>query len=67
MSNKRIVASLKSILDNFAVLLKVWEKPLEHVKHTEMKAKIQGVASQPDGDIRLLFWDLTWPIIIAAY
>ena len=39
-------ASLKSILDNFAVLLKVWEESLEHVKDTEMKARIQGVASQ---------------------
>ena len=26
-------ASLKSILDNFAVLLKVWEESLEHVRH----------------------------------
>ena len=39
-------ASLKSILDNFDVLLKVWENSLEHVKDTEMKARIQGVATQ---------------------
>ena len=39
-------ASLKSILDNFDVLLKVWENSLEHVKDTEMKARIQGVANQ---------------------
>lgn len=39
-------ASLKSILDNFSVLLKVWEESLEHVKDTEMKARIQGIASQ---------------------
>ena len=28
-------ASLKSIFDNFDVLLKVWENSLEHVKETE--------------------------------
>ena len=39
-------ASLKSILDNFAVLLKVWEESLKHVRDTEMKARIQAVASQ---------------------
>ena len=40
-------ASLKSILDNFDVLSKVWENSLEHdVKDTEMKARIQGVATQ---------------------
>ena len=37
---------MKSILDNFDVLLKVWENSLEHVKDTEMKARIQGVATQ---------------------
>ena len=39
-------ASFKSILDNFDVLLKVWENCMEHVKDTEMKARIQGVATQ---------------------
>ena len=41
-------ASLKSILDNFDVLLKVWENSLEHVRDTEMKARIQGVAMKFD-------------------
>ena len=38
--------ALKSILDNFDILLKLWEESLEHVKDTEMKARIQGVAAQ---------------------
>ena len=39
-------ASLKSILDNFETLLKVWEISLEQVKDTEMKARIRGAATQ---------------------
>ena len=38
-------ASLKSILDNFETLLKVWEISLEQVKDTEMKARIRGAAT----------------------
>jgi len=37
---------LKSILDNYNVLLVLWDESLEHVKDTEMKARIQGVAAQ---------------------
>ena len=39
-------ASLKSIIDNFEILIIAWEVSLERVKDTEMKARIQGVASQ---------------------
>ena len=38
--------ALKSILDNFNVLLEVWTESLERVKDTEVKARIQGVAAQ---------------------
>ena len=38
--------ALKSILDNFNVLLELWAESLEHVKDTEMKARIQGVNAQ---------------------
>ena len=38
--------ALKSILDNFNVLLEIWAESLERVKDTEMKAKIQGVSAQ---------------------
>ena len=38
--------SLKSILDNYSVLLELWAKSLDYVKDTEMKPRIQGVASQ---------------------
>ena len=38
--------TLKSILDNYNVLLVLWDESLEHVKDTEMKARIQGVAAQ---------------------
>ena len=38
--------ALKSILDNFNVLLELWTESLEGVKDTEMKARIQGVAAQ---------------------
>ena len=38
--------ALKSILDNFNVLLELWAKSLERVKDTEMKARIQGVSAQ---------------------
>ena len=32
--------------DNFRVLCELWEESLEHVKDTEMKPRIQGVAAQ---------------------
>ncbi len=38
--------SLKSILDNFNVILELWTVSLEHVKDTEMKARIHGVSAQ---------------------
>ncbi len=38
--------SLKSILDNFEVLQELWEESIDLVKDTEMKARINGVASQ---------------------
>ena len=38
--------ALKSVLDNFNVLLELWAESLEHVKDTEMKARIQNVAAQ---------------------
>ncbi len=38
--------SLKSILDNFKVLQELWEEAIDSVKDTEMKARINGVASQ---------------------
>ena len=38
--------ALKSIIDNFNVLLELWAESLERVKDTEMKARIQGVAAQ---------------------
>ena len=38
--------ALKSILDNFNVLLELWDESLERVKDTEMKARIRGVAAQ---------------------
>jgi len=37
---------IESIIDNFETLLKVWETSLEQIKDTEMKARIQGVATQ---------------------
>ncbi len=42
----RWTEALKSILDNFNVLLELWTESLERVKDTEMKARIQGVAAQ---------------------
>ena len=38
--------ALKSILDNFNVLLEHWAESLERVKDMEMKARIQGVSAQ---------------------
>ena len=38
--------ALKSILDNFNVLLELWDESLEVVRDTDMKARIQGVAAQ---------------------
>lgn len=38
--------ALKSILDNFNVLLELWIESLEVVRETEMKARIQGIAAQ---------------------
>ena len=38
--------ALKSILDNFNVLLELWAESLERVKDTETKARIQGVSAQ---------------------
>ncbi len=34
------------ILDNFEVLQELWEEAIDSVKDTEMKAHINGVASQ---------------------
>ena len=38
--------SFKSILDNYTVLIELWNKSLEQVRDTEMKARIQGVVAQ---------------------
>ena len=38
--------SFKSIIENYTVLNVLWSKSLEHVRDTEMKARIQGVAAQ---------------------
>ena len=38
--------ALKSVLDNFDVLLRLWDESLEIVKDTEMKASIQGVSAK---------------------
>ena len=38
--------ALKSITDNFSVLGELWDESLEHVKDTEMKTRIEGVAAQ---------------------
>ena len=38
--------ALKSILDNFNVLLELWDESLEVIRDTDMKARIQGVAAQ---------------------
>ena len=38
--------ALKSIFDNYNVLLELWDESLERVKDTEMKARIQGVAAE---------------------
>ena len=38
--------ALKSILENFDILVQLWEESLELVKDTEMKARIQGVTAQ---------------------
>ena len=40
------VEALKSITDNYSVLLELWDGSLVRCKDTEMKARIQGVASQ---------------------
>ena len=37
---------MKSILDNYNVLLELWTELLERVKDTELKARVQGVAVQ---------------------
>ena len=38
--------AFKSILNNFSVLLELWDESLLVVKDTEMKARIQGVSAQ---------------------
>lgn len=38
--------ALKSILDNFNVMLELWDESLEVVWDTDMKARIHGVAAQ---------------------
>ena len=38
--------SLNSILENFTVLLGLWDESVEVVQDTEMKARIQGVSAQ---------------------
>ena len=38
--------ALKSIADNYAILQQLFAESLEHVRDTEMKARIQGVAGQ---------------------
>ena len=37
--------AFKSILDNFSVILELWDESLQVVKDTEMKARIQGVSA----------------------
>ena len=38
--------ALKSIVDNFEVLQHLWEESLEHVKESEMRARILGVSDR---------------------
>ena len=38
--------ALKSILDNYNVLLELWTESLDRAKDAEMKARVQGVAAQ---------------------
>ena len=38
--------TFKSIIDNYSVLLALWEELLEHVKETDMRIRIKGVAAQ---------------------
>ena len=38
--------AFKSILDNFSVLLELWDESLLVVKDIEMKARIQGISPQ---------------------
>ena len=37
---------IHSILENFTVLLGLWDESVEVVRDTEMKARIQGVTAQ---------------------
>ena len=37
--------ALKSIIDNYEVLQKIWDKCLDFVKETEMRSRIQGVSA----------------------
>ena len=46
---------LKSITDNYSVLLELWDGSFVRCKDTEMKARIQGVASQMQR-FGILFW-----------
>jgi len=59
-------ASLKSIIDNFEILVKAWEMSLERVKDTEIKARIQGVATQMM-KFDFYFWNFTGFINNATY
>ncbi len=38
--------SIKQYINNFTVLLKLWDESLDVVKDSDMKARIQGVAAQ---------------------
>ena len=38
--------SLKSVLENYSVLMEFWEEALDAAKESEMRARINGVASQ---------------------
>ena len=48
--------ALQSIVNNYLVLLQVWDYSLEYVRDTEMRARIQGVASEMDS---LTFWSIS--------
>ena len=37
--------ALKSMLDNYDIVLDLWDESLEIVKNIDMKARIQGVKS----------------------
>ena len=46
-------ASLQSVLDNFEVLLRVWEQSRESSLYSEMRARIIGVHTQMLTDVNI--------------